>query len=155
MERLLIQRFSGEHPDLSGRYKHELLSYKECGREESNCETVLTIWDFYKPFKQKMRNGSSGKTAQFWMIYLDMMQKQEKLHTAMQENDFQGILCSWDYFFELLFCNLQAYLRTIWKLVFSPDEKLRKLLSRFKSGQYKHKVSTIYVLQWTRQESRL
>ena len=48
MERLLIQRFLGEHPDLSDKYIHELLSYNECGGEESNCETVLTIWDFSK-----------------------------------------------------------------------------------------------------------
>ena len=76
MERLLIQRFLGEHLDSSDRYIHELLSYNECGGEESNCETVLTIRDFYKSFKQKIRNGSLGKTAQLWMIYFDMMQKQ-------------------------------------------------------------------------------
>ena len=74
MEQFLIQRFLGEHPDLSDRYIHELLSYNECSGEESNCETVLTIWDFYKSFKKKIRNGSLGKTAQFWMIYLGMMQ---------------------------------------------------------------------------------
>ena len=76
MERLLIQCFYGEHPDLLDRYIHELLSYNECGGEESNYETVLTIWDFYQLFKQKIRNGLLGKTAQFWMVYLDMMQKQ-------------------------------------------------------------------------------
>ena len=84
LERLLIQRFLGDHPDLSDRYVHELLSYNECGGEESNCETVLTIWDLCKSFKQKIRNGSLGKTAQLWMIYLDMMQKQQELHTAIQ-----------------------------------------------------------------------
>ena len=38
-----------------------------------------------------------------------MMQKQEKLHTAIQENDFQGILCSWDYFLSFYFA---TYKRT-------------------------------------------
>ena len=73
MEQFPIQRFLGEHPDLSDRYIHELLSYSECSGEESNCETVLTIWDFCKSFKKKIRNGSLGKTAQFCMIYLGMM----------------------------------------------------------------------------------
>ena len=56
MVQLLIQHFLGEHPDLSDRYMYEL-SYNECGGEESNCKTVLTIWDFYESFKQKIRNG--------------------------------------------------------------------------------------------------
>ena len=58
MERLLIWRFlGGEYPDLSDRYIHELLSFNKCGGEESNCKAVLTIWDFHKSFKQKIRNG--------------------------------------------------------------------------------------------------
>ena len=131
MERLLIQRFLGEHPDLSDKYIHELLLYNEYGGEESNCETVLAIWDFYKSFKQKIRNGSLGKKAQFWMIYLDMMQKQQELHTAIQENNFQGILCSWDYFLSFHFATNKHNYARFWKLTFSSHEKLRKLLSRF------------------------
>ena len=48
-------------------------------------QTLLTQ---YEKFKTKTRNGELGKTAQFWLIYLDLMKVQHLAYTAVQENDF-------------------------------------------------------------------
>ena len=43
------------------------------------------------------------KTAQFWILYLDMMRMQHVIYTAVQENDFDARLAAWDYFIPLYF----------------------------------------------------
>ena len=35
----------------------------------------------------KLRNGTIGKTAQYWLIYMDLMKYQTMAHTAVQENE--------------------------------------------------------------------
>ena len=55
-------------------------------------QTLLTQ---YEKFKTKTRNGELGKTAQFWLIYLDLM-KVHLAHTAVQENDFNVRVLAWE-----------------------------------------------------------
>ena len=42
----------------------------------------------YETFRSSVRAGSLGKTAQFWMLSLDLMRLQNIAHSATQENDF-------------------------------------------------------------------
>ena len=49
-------------------------------------------------YKQRIRDGRMGTTPQFWMIYLDLMEKQHHFHTAVQEDNFDGRKCAWEFF---------------------------------------------------------
>ena len=50
----------------------------------------------YESYRQEVRDGKIGKTAQFWMIYLDIMRIQHKIHTAVQTNNFEMRMQAWD-----------------------------------------------------------
>ena len=41
----------------------------------------------YQQYRSTIRNGAAGKTAQFWMIYLDLIEAQVMAHNGVQEND--------------------------------------------------------------------
>ena len=56
-------------------------------------QTLLTQ---YEKFKTKIRNGELGKSAQFWLIYLDLMKVQHLAHSATQENDFNMRVLAWE-----------------------------------------------------------
>jgi hypothetical protein len=58
-------------------------------------ETLLTR---YNSFRKAAENGSLGKTAQFWLIYMNLMRYQVMAHTAMQENDHQTLMYCWQQF---------------------------------------------------------
>ena len=49
----------------------------------------------YEDFKVKVRNGELGKTARFWILYLDLVKIQHLAHTAIQENDFEMKVFAW------------------------------------------------------------
>ena len=44
-----------------------------------------------------------GKTAQFWLGYLDMLKQQNHLHVGIQENSFEARINTWEYFFPFYF----------------------------------------------------
>ena len=46
-------------------------------------------------YKQRV---CDGITSQFWMIYLDPMEKQHHFHAAVQEGNFDGRMCAWEFF---------------------------------------------------------
>ena len=46
------------------------------------------LQDKYNELKSRVCEGSAGKTVQFWIIYLDMMQTQHMAHTSIHENNF-------------------------------------------------------------------
>ena len=61
------------------------------------------IFYSYESYHEQARNEILGKTAQFWILYLDMMRMQHVIHTAVQENDFDARLAAWNYFIPLHF----------------------------------------------------
>ena len=65
---------------------------------ESNINLTHSLQDKYNEFKSRVQEGSAGKMAQFWIIYLNMMQKQHMAHTFIQENNFHLRLQSWESF---------------------------------------------------------
>ena len=66
----------------------------------------------FESFKDKTREGKLGKTAQFWMIYLDMMRIQHFVHISIQENNFHLRLYSWKSFIPFYFAmDKQNYAR--------------------------------------------
>ena len=56
--------------------------------------------------------GILSKTAQFWVMYIDMMKMQHQAHTAMQENNYDPLLHALQQFLLLYFnFNMQSYAR--------------------------------------------
>ena len=49
-----------------------------------------------------------GKTPQFWMIYLDLMQNQNMIYLAVQESDFDSRLYAWLEMLPLYFAASQV-----------------------------------------------
>ena len=41
-----------------------------------------------------------GKTAQFWLGYLDMLEQQHHLYVGIQEKSFEARINTWQYFYE-------------------------------------------------------
>ena len=66
----------------------------------------------FDEFNDSARRGEHGKTAQYWLIYLDLMRNQHALHTAVQENDLKQRLQAWEYFIPYCFAtNKSNYAR--------------------------------------------
>ena len=74
---------------------------------------MLLISQTYKQFRNRVRGGNYGKTAQFWLAYhLDVIAGQHLPHMAIQENNFyprlHGLKRMLPFFFAL---NKQNYAR--------------------------------------------
>ena len=66
----------------------------------------------YESFREEVRNGSLGRTPQFWIIYLDLMKYQHMAHTAVQTNNFDMRTLSWEKFLPFYFAlNMVNYAR--------------------------------------------
>lgn len=66
----------------------------------------------YEEFRESARQGALGKTAQFWLIYMDLMNYQIMAHTAIQENDIETLLYCWKAFIPMYFIlNKRNYAR--------------------------------------------
>lgn len=57
----------------------------------------------FENYRQEVREGKKGKTAQFWIMYLDLMRLQHQIHTAIQTNDFDMRLNAWKEMLPLYF----------------------------------------------------
>ncbi|MEM7298253.1 MAG: hypothetical protein AAF391_08310 [Bacteroidota bacterium] len=103
MERLLMTRYICEmKPTFSSTLREFALdptskvssTVLQAAKEEANA---------YKSYQDKVRAGSLGKTAQFWMLYLDFIRFQHIIHTAIQVNDYDARLECWKYFVPFYF----------------------------------------------------
>ena len=110
-------------------------------------QTLLTQ---YEKFKTKIRNGELGKTAQFWLIYLDLMQVQHLAHTAVRENDFNMRARAWEKMLLFYFYfNKTNYARIMNYTCWWQNEWVFKqhILSRLQSTNEVNKQS-IKMAQW-------
>ena len=48
----------------------------------------------YMIYKQRVLDGQMSVTPQFWMICMDLMEKQHHFHTTAQEGKFGGTMCA-------------------------------------------------------------
>ena len=46
------------------------------------------------------------------MIYLDFMEKQYRFYTAVQEGNFNGKMCAWEFFWPFYFSTLTSTIMT-------------------------------------------
>ena len=102
LERLLITRFlveiKPEIPDVVTDYSFD---------QTSEIDIVLNqgskFFERYESFRNDVRNGSIGKTAQFWLLYLDLMRMQVLIHNAIHNNDLDLLLSGWRIFLPMYF----------------------------------------------------
>ena len=70
-----------------------LLELFSMNPEEKLTETLNTqikqVSQPYEHYRNSVRNGKLGKTATFWLTYLDLVRIQHVIHTSIQENDFE------------------------------------------------------------------
>ena len=75
--------------------------------EEKLTETLNTqikqVSQLYEHYRNSVRNGKLGKTATFWLTYLDLVRMQHVIHTSIQENDFKKRVLGWKYFLPFYF----------------------------------------------------
>ena len=64
-----------------------------------------------------------GKTAQFWLSYLEMIQQQHYFHVGIHENSFEAYMNAWEYFLPYYFVMNKIKLRQIRFVLFASNEK--------------------------------
>ena len=84
--------------------------------EEKLTETLNTqikqVSQLSEYYRNSVRNGKLGKTATFWLTYLDLVRMQHVIHTSIQGNDFQKRVLGWKYFLSFYFAlNYSNYVR--------------------------------------------
>ena len=79
------------------------LSYVDERKYSSVSHQLKIIEDKHQSSKQEIRFGKKGKTAQFWMSYLDIMEQQHYLHVDIQQNSFAACMNAWEYFLPFYF----------------------------------------------------
>ena len=65
----------------------------------------MQLSEKYMIYKQRVCNGQMDITPQFWMIYLDLIEKQHHFHTGVKEGNFDGRMCAWEFFLPFYFSN--------------------------------------------------
>lgn len=58
-------------------------------------DTVKEYLDQCQTQKSKCLNESFGKTPQFWAKYMDLADRQQKLHFSVNTNDYDQRMLSW------------------------------------------------------------
>lgn len=105
LERLLLTRFlTEEKPQISVKLRCLDPAFDVQDEEDERLlQEFHTFYNRYKCYREKVRKGDIGKTAQFWILYLDFMQYQMMAHTAVQENDLRSLMFCWKQFLPLYF----------------------------------------------------
>ena len=65
-------------------------------------QTCSDLQFMYEVFRNSIRCGRLGKTPQCWLMYLDLIRAQHHMHLAVQENNFQVRISSWQLLLLLL-----------------------------------------------------
>ena len=87
LERMLLKRFFGELKPTIPDYLIQL-SAEPHKFNENSISLTGNLEKSFESFKDRVRAGRLGKTAQFWLTYLDLMRIQHFAHLAVQENNF-------------------------------------------------------------------
>jgi len=103
-ERLFVKRFLAETKSKIPKELEELACDPQPKLVNATLLESLTEFFYsYNHYRQRARAGSFGKTAQFWIMYLDLMRLQTLSHSAIQENNFEMIIHGWKAFLPFYF----------------------------------------------------
>ena len=101
MERLPLTRLTVTVKSIIPRRLEELSSWIDAVLPDLTIDE--TFWKSYKKFRESARKGNHGKTAQFWLLYMDLAKYQIMAHTAIQENDLSTLFHCWKKFLPMYF----------------------------------------------------
>lgn len=102
LERLLMARFINEkRPYISTK----LTDYSVGVNSPAEDVVVQSseFLDLYSEFRSSVAKGAIGKTAQYWMLYLDLMRAQSLGLAAAHQNDLELLICAWKTFLPFYF----------------------------------------------------
>ena len=118
IERLFCKTFVKRCPEELASSIKGIMMAVDC--EKVMSERAFKIYEEeYMKKKMEYLHGYHGKTAQFWMTYLDLVESQHKLHYfSVNMNDFQLRLYCWRVHIALLF-HKQTELCTLWHILLS------------------------------------
>ena len=103
MERLLIKSFLGGENCPREAYIEEIKAWVDCDEDGTIKENLMQPSEKYMIYKQRVRDGQMGITPQFWMICMDLTEKQNHFHTAVQEGKLDERMCTWEFFLPFYF----------------------------------------------------
>ena len=75
-------------------YIEEIKAWVDCDEDETIEENLMQPSEKYMIYKQRVGDGQMSVTPQFWMIYMDLMEKQHPFNTAAQKGKFGGKMCA-------------------------------------------------------------
>ena len=104
LERLFLTRFLTEtKPDIPNLMEEFVTDPKPQMVDETLMNANKKLHDHYETFRESARSGAIGKTAQFWLLYMDLLRLQTLSHTALQCNDFGMLVHGWKSFLPMYF----------------------------------------------------
>ena len=108
LERLFQEQYIPEVPEM-------LVNFSECPSgtvdiEDLLCDaSVKAYTEHYNQQFQKCVNGEFGKTPQFWALHMMMVDRQQKLHYAINTNDYNLRLLMWRQSLPMCFATNQVH----------------------------------------------
>jgi hypothetical protein len=151
LERLLLEKFTSQY-SFNIRQVDELKSlavhpcYENCADVMEN-EDNISFTDQFQNFKQQVRNGQLGKTAQLWMNYCDSVWILLRFVEAIKENDLELYVNSMYAMSSLMFSsdhlNYARYLPMYYmqlKNLVEANEDAKELLGKYGISVSRSKV---------------
>ena len=103
LERLLLKHFLLElEPAIPVNMMEYWLEPKEA-LDQQLVDEVHSFSEQYGAYREKARTGSIGKTAQFWLLYMDLVKVQILIPNTVQTNNFNKLLYGWQSFLPMFF----------------------------------------------------
>ena len=84
-------------------YIEEIKAWVDCDDDETIEQNLMQPSEKYMIYQQRVRDGQMSVTPQFWMICMDLMEKQHHFHTGAQEGKFGRRMCAWEFFLPFSF----------------------------------------------------
>ena len=98
-----MTRFISEKkPYISAALKNYCLESVSFSANEVLIKSARFLQD-YERYRDEVANGSIGKTAQFWMIYLNLMRIRSFGQLAVHQNGIESLICVWKVFIPFYF----------------------------------------------------
>jgi len=103
LERMLLTRFLLEMKPLLPNSLNEYSVEPTETLDPQLLQHASPLFAKYESYRENVRMGSIGKTAQFWLLYMDLMKIQILIHNAVQTNNFEALLYGWESFIPMFF----------------------------------------------------
>lgn len=108
LERLFIMRFLPTIPESVANFAQSpnasIIAQDIC--TERNVASYIQL---YETLTESCLKGDFGKTPQYWMMYMKLVDRQRKLHFAINSNDFNLRLLMWKESFPLCFATNRVH----------------------------------------------